>query len=83
MHLYWVGFDFKVIAALSVSKDNGTTVLAVQDAEKELQWEYSDWAKVADDWTAEAQMHEADLGILLDCQPCSDRRAPPGSTPPS
>ena len=48
LHMYWVGFDFKVIAAISDSKDNGVAVLAVQDAEKELQSEYADWAKVAD-----------------------------------
>ncbi len=48
MRLYWVGFDFKVIAAISVSKVNNTAVLPVQDAEQELQSELADWAKVAD-----------------------------------
>ena len=47
-HLYWVGFDFKVIAAISVSKDNGTAILPIQDAEKELQAEYAEWVKVVD-----------------------------------
>ncbi|MBK5274705.1 MAG: hypothetical protein JJE30_06605 [Desulfuromonadales bacterium] len=48
MHLYWVGFDFKVIAAISVSKDNGTAVIPAAEAQKELASEYAEWIEFAD-----------------------------------
>jgi len=47
-HFYWVGLDFKLITAISVSPDDAMAALPVQIAEEELRTEFAEWAKVAD-----------------------------------
>ena len=48
LHAYWVGLDFKVIAAIAKAEDQSLSVLPTPAAQEELESEYQVWAEHAD-----------------------------------